>query len=56
MAVAYFYRHLALVQPFHVTYLRTQSKTIKVNLCLRVTSLILMFPVWDYSKINKAQR
>ncbi|NWT38340.1 MCHR2 protein, partial [Chroicocephalus maculipennis] len=46
-------RYLALVQPFRLTHLRTRSKTIRVNLCLWVASLILMFPVWVYSKVIK---
>ncbi|KAF1396486.1 Melanin-concentrating hormone receptor 2, partial [Spheniscus humboldti] len=46
-------RYLALVQPFHLTHLRTRSKAIQVNLCLWVASLILMFPVWVYSKVIK---
>ncbi|KAM6207031.1 LOW QUALITY PROTEIN: melanin-concentrating hormone receptor 2 [Sarcoramphus papa] len=46
-------RYLAFVQPFHLTHLRTRSKTTRVNLCLWVTSLILMFPVWVYSKVIK---
>uniref|UniRef100_A0A8C0AUV2 Melanin concentrating hormone receptor 2 n=1 Tax=Buteo japonicus TaxID=224669 RepID=A0A8C0AUV2_9AVES len=44
---------LALVQPFCLTHLRTRSKTIRVNFCLWVASLILMFPVWLYSKVIK---
>uniref|UniRef100_A0A452HYQ6 Melanin-concentrating hormone receptor 2 n=1 Tax=Gopherus agassizii TaxID=38772 RepID=A0A452HYQ6_9SAUR len=46
-------RYLALVQPFRLTNLRTRSKTIRVNLCLWAASLILMFPVWVYSKVIK---
>ncbi|KAM9563193.1 LOW QUALITY PROTEIN: melanin-concentrating hormone receptor 2 [Guaruba guarouba] len=46
-------RYLALVQPFHLTHLRTRSKTIRVNLCLWMASLILVFPVWVYSKLIK---
>ncbi|OPJ73247.1 melanin-concentrating hormone receptor 2 [Patagioenas fasciata monilis] len=46
-------RYIALVQPFRLTHLRTRSKTIRVNLCLWVASLILMFPVWVYSKVIK---
>ncbi|KFV90530.1 Melanin-concentrating hormone receptor 2, partial [Fulmarus glacialis] len=46
-------RYLALVQPFNLTHLRTRSKTIQVNLYLWVASLILMFPVWVYSKVIK---
>ncbi|XP_074844940.1 melanin-concentrating hormone receptor 2 [Carettochelys insculpta] len=46
-------RYLALVQPFRLTSLRTRSKTIRVNLCLWAASLILMFPVWVYSKVIK---
>ncbi|KAM9297150.1 melanin-concentrating hormone receptor 2 [Morus bassanus] len=46
-------RYLALVQPFRLTHLRTRSNTIRVNLCLWVTWLILMFPVWVYSKVIK---
>ncbi|XP_062464117.1 melanin-concentrating hormone receptor 2 [Pezoporus occidentalis] len=46
-------RYLALVQPFRLTNLRTRSKTIQVNLRLCVMSLILMFPVWVYSKVIK---
>ncbi|KAM6432678.1 melanin-concentrating hormone receptor 2 [Rhynochetos jubatus] len=46
-------RYLALLQPFRLTHLRTRSKTIQVNLCLWVASLILMFPVWIYSKVIK---
>ncbi|NXN48728.1 MCHR2 protein, partial [Rynchops niger] len=48
-------RYLALVQPFRLTHLRTRSKTIRVNLYLWVASLILMFPVWVYSKVIKFQ-
>ncbi|XP_006118500.1 melanin-concentrating hormone receptor 2 [Pelodiscus sinensis] len=44
-------RYLALVQPFRLTSLRTRSKTIRVNLCLWAASLILVFPVWVYSKV-----
>ncbi|KAM6082351.1 LOW QUALITY PROTEIN: melanin-concentrating hormone receptor 2 [Chlamydotis macqueenii] len=40
-------RYLTLIQPFR---LRTRSKTI-VNLCLWVASLVLIFPVWVYSKV-----
>ncbi|KAM9156673.1 melanin-concentrating hormone receptor 2 [Pangshura tecta] len=46
-------RYLALVQPFRLTNLRTRSKTIRVNLCLWAASLILVFPVWVYSKVIK---
>ncbi|NXP45285.1 MCHR2 protein, partial [Heliornis fulica] len=46
-------RYLALVQPFRLTHLRTRSKTIRANLCLWVASVILMFPVWIYSKVIK---
>ncbi|NXK77922.1 MCHR2 protein, partial [Amazona guildingii] len=46
-------RYLTLVQPFHLTHLRTRSNTIRVNLCLWVASLILVFPVWVYSKLIK---
>ncbi|XP_034622898.1 melanin-concentrating hormone receptor 2 [Trachemys scripta elegans] len=46
-------RYLALVQPFRLTSLRTRSKTIRVNLCLWAASLILVFPVWVYSKVIK---
>ncbi|KAJ6660225.1 hypothetical protein lerEdw1_017925 [Lerista edwardsae] len=44
-------RYLALVQPFRLTSLRTRSKTIQVNLCLWAISLLLVFPVWTYSKV-----
>ncbi|XP_077159593.1 melanin-concentrating hormone receptor 2 isoform X2 [Paroedura picta] len=44
-------RYLALVQPFRLTSLRTRSKTIQINLCLWIVSLILVFPVWTYSKV-----
>ncbi|NXE88640.1 MCHR2 protein, partial [Menura novaehollandiae] len=46
-------RYLALVQTFRLTHLRTKSKKIQVNLCIWVASLILMFPVWIYSKVIK---
>ncbi|KAM9637410.1 LOW QUALITY PROTEIN: melanin-concentrating hormone receptor 2 [Morphnus guianensis] len=46
-------RYLVLVQPFCLTHLRTRSKTIRVNFCLWVALLILMFPVWVYSKVIK---
>ncbi|NXD71861.1 MCHR2 protein, partial [Eolophus roseicapillus] len=46
-------RYLALVHPFRLTHLRTRSKTIRVNLCLWVASLILMLPVWVYSEVIK---
>ncbi|CAM5132027.1 melanin-concentrating hormone receptor 2 [Natator depressus] len=46
-------RYLALVQPFRLTSLRTRSKAIRVNICLWAASLILVFPVWVYSKVIK---
>ncbi|NXK49516.1 MCHR2 protein, partial [Chauna torquata] len=46
-------RYLALVQLFPLTQLRTRSKTICFSLCLWVASLILVFPVWVYSKVIK---
>ncbi|KAM6280724.1 melanin-concentrating hormone receptor 2 [Porphyrio hochstetteri] len=46
-------RYLTLVQPFRLIHLRTRSKTIQANLGLWVASLILMFPVWVYSKVIK---
>ncbi|CAM2111956.1 unnamed protein product [Caretta caretta] len=45
--------YLALVQPFRLTSLRTRSKAIRVNICLWAASLILVFPVWVYSKVIK---
>ncbi|KAF1515109.1 Melanin-concentrating hormone receptor 2, partial [Eudyptes sclateri] len=35
------------------SHLRTRSKAIQIDLCLWVASLILMFPVWVYSKVIK---
>uniref|UniRef100_A0A8C8VIJ3 Melanin-concentrating hormone receptor 2 n=1 Tax=Pelusios castaneus TaxID=367368 RepID=A0A8C8VIJ3_9SAUR len=46
-------RYVALVQPFRLTSLRTRSKTVQVNFCLWAASLILVFPVWVYSKVIK---
>ncbi|KAM9196734.1 LOW QUALITY PROTEIN: melanin-concentrating hormone receptor 2 [Mergus octosetaceus] len=44
-------RYLTLVQPFHLTDLRTRSKTF-VNFCLWVASLILVFPIWVFQKFK----
>uniref|UniRef100_A0A8D0G581 Melanin-concentrating hormone receptor 2 n=1 Tax=Sphenodon punctatus TaxID=8508 RepID=A0A8D0G581_SPHPU len=48
-------RYLALVQPFRLTSLRTRSKAIRVNLFLWAASLIVVFPVWAYSKVIRFQ-
>nr|XP_013804249.1 PREDICTED: melanin-concentrating hormone receptor 2 [Apteryx mantelli mantelli] len=45
-------RHLTLVQPFHLTNLRTRSKTIRVNLSMGSIAYSV-FPVWIDSKVIK---
>lgn len=45
--------YLALVQPFRLTSWITRNKTICINLGLWAASLILVLPVWVYSKVIK---
>ncbi|XP_066514541.1 melanin-concentrating hormone receptor 2-like [Hoplias malabaricus] len=44
-------RYLALVHPFRLMSLRTRSRTIRINLCVWVMSLVLVLPAWLHSKV-----
>ncbi|XP_017580783.1 melanin-concentrating hormone receptor 2 [Pygocentrus nattereri] len=44
-------RYLALVHPFRLMSLRTRSRTIRINLLVWVTSVIMVLPAWLHSKV-----